>query len=82
MSQEDAVAIAGWHYEEPYLFYDVGSDPEDLAELLDAAKCQGTYYSVRDPQRQLVRFFSFKGDGTMITIGLGLRPDLTGQGNG
>jgi ribosomal-protein-alanine N-acetyltransferase len=82
MSQEAAIAIARWHYEEPDSFYDADRDPEDLAELFDAAKRQGSYYSVRDSLGQLVGFFSFKSDDTTVTIGLGLRPDLTGQGNG
>jgi hypothetical protein len=35
MSQADAEAIAGWHYPEPFSFYDWAADPNDLAELLD-----------------------------------------------
>src|SRR6058998_2149526 len=35
MSQADAEAIAGWHYPEPFSFYDWAADPNDLAELLN-----------------------------------------------
>jgi [ribosomal protein S18]-alanine N-acetyltransferase len=82
MSQEDAIAVATWHYEEPDSFYNADRDAEDLADLLDDGKRRGSYYSVRDSHRQLIGFFAFKSDDIVVTIGLGLRSDRTGQGNG
>jgi ribosomal-protein-alanine N-acetyltransferase len=82
MSQRDAIAIAAWHYEEPYSFYDADGDADDLAELLNPVKRKGAYYSVRDERRELVGFFEYKREETSVTIGLGLRPDLTGRGMG
>ena len=84
MNDECAQVIAKWHYEDPYSFYDPENDPEDLAELLDATAREGVYYSALDERGELVGFFCFDiddNDGT-VEIGLGMRPDLTGKGNG
>jgi ribosomal-protein-alanine N-acetyltransferase len=83
MNQQDANAIATWHYEPPYDFYDFAQDPEDLAELLDSANWGTTLrYAVTDEHDTLVGFFSFTPQEDALEIGLGLRPDLTGQGSG
>jgi [ribosomal protein S18]-alanine N-acetyltransferase len=83
LSQEDAGAIAEWHYPEPYSFYDWSADPGDLRELLDPALRGEAYWAVRDETDELVGYFSFKPkDEQTVEIGLGLRPDLTGRGLG
>jgi [ribosomal protein S18]-alanine N-acetyltransferase len=83
LTQADAEAIAGWHYPEPFSFYDWTADPDDLAELLDPSERGDAYAAVDDPDGELIGYFSFKGKtpGTM-DIGLGLRPDHTGRGLG
>lgn len=81
MSQADAEAVAGWHYEPPYDFYDFEADAEDLAEILDPEQRAGDYHAV-DRDGDLVGFFSFKVHGVELEIGLGLRPDMTGRGTG
>jgi [ribosomal protein S18]-alanine N-acetyltransferase len=95
MSEEDAHTICSWKYEEPYAIYSLGNDPDEVSGMLDR---RSPYYAVRDEQNELVGFFNFgtaaqpwdpgeaghslyTGDG-MITIGLGMRPDLTGRGKG
>lgn len=93
MTVEDASAIQSWHYEEPYATYDIGEGSDVLTEMLDR---RSPYYAVRDAQNMLVGFYSygtsahvdgnmepglFVGD-RMVTIGLGLRPDVTGHGLG
>ena len=83
LSQEDAEAIAEWHYPEPYSFYDWTADPDDLRELLDPALRGAAYWAVRDDADELIGNFSFKPkDEATVEIGLGLRPDLTGRGLG
>ena len=82
MSEGDARTIAGWHYQEPYTFYDMDQDADDLAELLDPRSWTETYYAVVDEPGELVGFFAFKRDGDIVDLGLGLRPDLTGRGIG
>jgi len=82
MSDEEATRISGWHYEPPYDFYDATSDPDDLEELLDPKRRRDAYFSVFDGGGVLVGFFQFEREGTTVDVGLGMRPDLTGQGLG
>ena len=82
MTAADARAIAAWRYPEPYDFYDADADPGDLAELLDPAQWGRRYFAADDATGELVGLFVFKRDGGVVEIGLGLRPDLTGQGLG
>jgi [ribosomal protein S18]-alanine N-acetyltransferase len=80
LSQEEAEAIAEWHYPEPYSFYDWSADVDDLQELLEAARRGDVYWGVHDEGGELIGHFSFKLAGGALEVGLGLRPDLTGQG--
>lgn len=83
MSQEDAEAIARWHYPPPFSFYDWTSDPDDLAELLDPTARGDEYVAVEDETCSLIGFFHYKRPyGARLEIGLGLRPESTGQGLG
>jgi ribosomal-protein-alanine N-acetyltransferase len=83
MSQVDAEAIAGWHYPEPFSFYDWAADPNDLAELLDPKARGDGYFAVDDEDGNLIGFFHFKTPhGPRLEIGLGLHPERTGQGLG
>jgi len=82
MDEGVARAIAGWHYEGRYAFYDMEPDAVDLAELLDPRSWPERYYAVLDEQGDLVGFISFEREAGEVEIGLGLRPDLTGQGRG
>jgi len=82
MSDEDARAIAAWHYEPPYDFYDWTADPDDLAELLDPDQRRDRYFAVRDGLGELIGFFACHRDDDAVEIGLGLRPDLTGRRRG
>lgn len=91
---DQARAIAAWRYEGPYAVYNMdASDQGVLDELLDR---RSPYYAVRDADDALVGFFAFgsaaevQGDGPphlmdddqILSVGLGLRPDLTGSGLG
>ena len=82
MSEQQARAVADWHYDPPYDFYDAVADPEDLAELLDPAQRAGRYFAALGDSGDLVGFFMFKHERDTVVIGLGLRPDLTGCGLG
>jgi len=93
MNEADAQAIMTWHYEEPYAIYNMDSDLEDTAEMLDR---RSPHYTVRDEQGELIGFFSFGtsaqpwdtnepglyAENKTIDVGLGMRPDLTGKGLG
>ena len=82
MAQADAEAVARWRYPEPFSFYDWAADEGDLAELLDADLRGEAYFAAEDEAGALVGFFSFRQEERTLVVGLGLRPDLTGQGLG
>jgi len=82
MNAQDAKLIAAWHYEAPYDFYDMTQDQEDLEELLNPQSWKDVYYAVDNKHEELIGFFTFKQEHNTVEVGLGLRPDLTGQGFG
>ncbi|WP_409295340.1 GNAT family N-acetyltransferase [Peribacillus sp. SCS-26] len=90
MNRAYAEKIQQWKYEAPYDLYNSDSSPEALRELLE-----GGYSIIADGAGELVGFFcSGKAaqvpagrefgayDADCIDIGIGMRPDLTGQGKG
>jgi RimJ/RimL family protein N-acetyltransferase len=93
MTREDAREIATWQYEAPYGVYNISADGEDMAELLDA---RSPYFAARDERGMLVGWFAYGttaevgldappglwSEDHMISMGLGMRPDLTGRGLG
>ncbi len=93
MKETDARTIKTWRYKGPYAVYNIDDDPNSLAELLDR---RSPYYAVRNEQDELIGFFVFGtsaqignvdipglySENNTITIGLGMRPDLTGKGLG
>ncbi len=97
MRRDDARAIRGWHYGGPYAVYNmdaanIGGDAlED--EMLDP---RSPWFAVRGESGDLMGFFAygtsaelggystphlFDEDG-IVTVGLGMRPDMTGKGEG
>jgi [ribosomal protein S18]-alanine N-acetyltransferase len=81
MTQEDAEAVARWHYPEPFSFYDWETD--DLPELLDPGLRSEDLVAVDDDSGNLVGFFHYKPPHhPSLEIGLGLHPDWTGRGLG
>ncbi len=82
MRQPEALEIADrWKYDGEYAFYDMTADPEDYEELVTPEKRGDRYFSVFD-REELIGFFCVEREEADIGIGLGLRPDLTGQGRG
>jgi RimJ/RimL family protein N-acetyltransferase len=77
-SEEHARTVLEWHYEPPYDFYDMASDPHDAAELLERPEL---YRAVLE-DGELIGFFYFSPRGDEVELGLALRPDLTGRGRG
>jgi len=90
MSETHARAILEWHYDPPYDVYDLGAG--DVAEavrvLLDP---EYAYYAILSAERELVAYCCFGADAQVpggdyhapgLDVGLGVRPDLTGQGQG
>jgi [ribosomal protein S18]-alanine N-acetyltransferase len=80
-SEAYARKVATWHYEPPFDFYDIASDPADAAELRDPAKAEH-YRAVLGEGARLDAFWYFDRHDDVVEVGIGLRPDLTGRGLG
>ncbi|WEV51233.1 GNAT family N-acetyltransferase [Lactobacillus sp. ESL0731] len=85
LTQKNAVEIADqWHYDGQYAFYDMTADPEDYEELVTPKLRQNNYYQVLNDNK-LIGFFVIesadKNQG-VYELGLGMKPNLTGQGKG
>ena len=74
--------VATWHYEPPYDFYDLASDPGDAAEMRDPAHASRYRAVLSDRWARLDAFWYFDRQGDVVEVGIGLRPDLTGRGRG
>ena len=86
MTEPDARAIVAWRYPEPYAFYNWSTFPDDVEELLDPTGWGTVFFVARDPKKGLVGYFDFhtidRPAADSLGVGLGMRPDLTGQGRG
>lgn len=91
MEKKEAIEISKWEYEEPYSIYNMDGSQEVIAELLD-----GSYYVVKNEKKEVFGYFCFGINAQVpagnqynvyhkkdvIDIGLGMKPDFTGQGKG
>jgi len=90
MNEVNARTILNWRYAAPYDLYN--SDTDNAAEgvrgFLDP---QNAYQSITDERGDLVAYCCFGPDAWVpggdyrvnaLDIGMGMRPDLTGQGHG
>jgi [ribosomal protein S18]-alanine N-acetyltransferase len=81
MTNDAALEIAEWEYEEPYSFYNLQNDVDDLDEFLNPFRWN--HYAAIYEKNELVGFYTFNPlNLEEVEIGLGLRPDLTGKGKG
>jgi ribosomal-protein-alanine N-acetyltransferase len=65
--------LGTWRYGPPYDFYDGDEEPVRNPER---------FFEARGAEGSLVGFYYFEEKGAALEIGLGLRPDLAGQGLG
>ncbi|MBO1581969.1 GNAT family N-acetyltransferase [Bacillus sp. XF8] len=91
LTRTEAKEINTWQYEEPYSLYSFSGSDETIEELLD-----GTYYGCSNEHGEFIGYFCFGENaqvpggrdaklytgGDTVDIGLGMKPDLTGQGMG
>jgi RimJ/RimL family protein N-acetyltransferase len=82
--------IVAWHYEAPYDIYDLGLEDEEQVVncFLDP---ENAYHAIFDQTGSLAAYCCFGAEGQVpgghysdpaLDVGLGVRPDLTGQGLG
>lgn len=74
--------VATWHYDPPYDFYDLASDPHDEAEMRDPAHAAHYRAVLPEGGDLLDAFWYFDPQGDAVEVGIGVRPDLTGRGLG
>jgi RimJ/RimL family protein N-acetyltransferase len=73
--------VVAWHYEPPYDFYDLASDPEDAKAMADPGQAHHHRAVLGDDGRlDACLWFDWHDDA--VEVGIGLRPDLTGRGLG
>jgi RimJ/RimL family protein N-acetyltransferase len=89
ITRENAERIITWKYQPPYDVYDL--DPDDLKGLLTS---EYRYHQVIDQSGLLVGYCCYGidaqvpggdyscGEPEILDVGVGLHPDLTGQGRG
>lgn len=74
-----------WKYPPPYDFYDMTADPEDYEEFVTPALWPEVFLQAR-LGGQIFSFLSGElseaGSASVLEIGLGMHPDLTGRGLG
>lgn len=90
MDETAARAIATWHYEAPYDVYSL--DTEDADQVVDCfLDPLNAYYAIVDQGGCLAGYCCFGPDARVpggeygtaaLDVGLGVHPDLTGQGLG
>ena len=72
-SAEAHELMASWRYPSPYDFYD-----GDVEPVLNPER----FFEARDEAGELIGFYYFEPNPPDLDYGLGLRPDLIGQGLG
>lgn len=85
MQVEHARAVCGWKYEAPYNIY--GWLPWEQMEALgvefgDPELRESQYVSLLDGKGELCGFGQLFPMDRVVRLGIGMRPDLCGQGNG
>ena len=90
MDEAAARTISNWRYEAPYEVYSM--DREDADQLVSAfLKPEYAYHAIIDRAGALAGYCCFGADAQVpggdydnpaLDVGLGVRPDLTGQGLG
>lgn len=90
LNEANAREMAGWHYDAPYDFYNLNPNEieQNVHYFLDP---QNNFYGIFEKQEELIGYCSFGEDGQVpggdystpgLDIGMGIRPDLTGQRRG
>jgi ribosomal-protein-alanine N-acetyltransferase len=87
LRKADISEIATWHYDGPYALYDGRTLRTSLFLWLFLRPLFTSlgyeFFSVDDEQGKLIGLFQFSSTPRRtVTIGLGLRPNFTGHGNG
>lgn len=80
MTAQDAQEILNWKYAPPYDFYNIVNTDEHPAEILNDTIRTKHFYSVYEDD--LIGLIELHSNNNTCTLGLGLKPEYTGQGYG
>jgi ribosomal-protein-alanine N-acetyltransferase len=89
LEEAHAREILEWRYEPPYDTYNLGGDAQEIVEYMLTPEYR--YHAILSQAGELLAFCCFGEDAQVpggdysaeaLDIGLGVRPDLTGQGQG
>lgn len=78
MTTQEAQMISTWEYPDPYDFYNIRHTSEHPADILNDEIRQQSFYSVYREQ-EIIGLYEFHFAEHVCTMGLGLKPELTGQ---
>lgn len=82
LPQDLALEIANqWRYQAPLDVYTISADPKTYAEII-SPEARGDRFFAVIRNAALMGYFCMDQDGETVDIRLGLKPSLTGQGNG
>ena len=90
LTADQVRAFIHWQYAGPYAMYNISREDEE-AQIHFFLDPQNGYFAIMDEDGTLHGFCNFGADARVpggdysakaIDIGMGLRPDLIGQGNG
>lgn len=90
LEEPHALAILDWHYPAPYDFYNFRPENREL-DLGDFLNPQHAFFAILNCDGELEGYCSFGSDGRVpggnysdqaLDIGMGIRPDLVGRGQG
>ncbi|MGC4428907.1 GNAT family N-acetyltransferase [Streptococcus suis] len=82
LPQDLALEIANqWRYQPPLDAYTISANPETYAEMI-SPEARGDRFFAVIRNAALMGYFCIDQDGETVDIRLGMKPSLTGQGNG
>lgn len=90
LTADQVVAFIQWQYAGPYAMYNMSPEDEE-AQIRFFLDPQNGYFAIIDEEGSLLGFCNFGADARVpggdysadaVDIGMGMCPDLTGQGNG
>lgn len=91
LEERDAHDIILWRYEQPYDFYNPPDDNRGDHYVAQFLNPEMNFHAIVDKGDRFIGFCSFGADGQVpggdyseeaLDIGLGMKPELTGQGRG
>ncbi len=90
LNEDQGRDILRWQYDPPYDLYSMAAEG-DTVELAMLTDPDSHYYAISDERGELLAYCCFGAEGRVpggnyemraLDVGVGMRPDLTGQGLG